>query len=152
MKNKNKPKGQAAFEFISYFALFLLVFVLALAYLSNEELREIRQREDFLAKEVAFQIASEINFAAKAGDGYSRNASIPVRAGTIEYNASIKQGFIYLNWTRGGNERIVLAPIATANVTTTNLKTQPSDGAIIINASKGYISINNTDGKIYVNQ
>ena len=151
MKTKNTLGGQAAFEFLSYFALFLLVFVLALAYLSNEELREIRQREDFLAKEVAFQIASEINFAAKAGDGYSRNAPIPKRAATIDYNASIKQGFIYLNWSRGGNNRLVLAPIATSSITTTMLVTEP-DGSIVINASKGYVFINNTNGMIYVNQ
>jgi len=146
-------RGQAAFEFISYFSLFLLVFVIALAYMSNEEIKEIRMREDFLAKEVAYQLASEVDFAVQAGDGYSRFTQIPVRAGTIDYKAYVKNGFIELNWTRGNNAFFAIAPLSTSDVSSTTLLLTPTpDNAYFINASKGFLRINNTGGRIYVDQ
>jgi len=147
----NRHRAQAAFGFVSYFALFLLVFVVGVAYITTEEVREIKQREGSLAKEIAFGLASEIHFAARAGDGYSRDVSIPKRiGGASEYNMYVRDGFLILNWSRGEGSFEVLAPLSTANMATRTLAY--AGGYMEINASKGFVRLKNIGGTVYVDQ
>ncbi|MEM3030174.1 MAG: hypothetical protein QXH27_00410 [Candidatus Micrarchaeia archaeon] len=147
-------RAQAAFEFVSYFALFLLVFVVGVAYITSTEVREIRQREDSLARELAFGMASEIHFAARAGGGYERMVIVPKRIGASEYAVYIKGGFLTLNWSRGEEVREVVAPLSTSSVATQTLAVV--DGYIVVNASNGYVKLATrtlpTGDVVYVDQ
>ncbi|MEM4389072.1 MAG: hypothetical protein QXG98_00225 [Candidatus Micrarchaeia archaeon] len=147
-------RAQAALEFVSYFALFMLVFVAGVAYITSTEVREIKQREDSLARELAFGMASEIHFAARAGGGYERTVVIPKRIGESEYAVYIKGGFLTLNWSRGEEVREVVAPLSTSSVSTQTLAI--IDDYIVVNASKGYVRLAtrtiSTGDVVYVDQ
>jgi hypothetical protein len=86
------------------------------------------------AQAISDQVASEINLALRAGNGYSRIFFIPAKLyGSIDYTISVKDYFVVLSWKGGSTQSMIL----TKNIT----------GELI----KGRNSIKNINGVIYVN-
>ncbi len=84
-------------------------------------------------KDLANNIAFEINEAVRAGNGYERRFYITVDT-VSDFNISVGKYYISLEW---GNGKIAYANIITENIT----------GIL----KKGLNRINNTNGVIYAN-
>jgi hypothetical protein len=87
------------------------------------------------AQSMSDGIASEINMALKAGDGYSRAFYIPNKISrTFDFNTTVSDYRVILSWSGGSVQSIILAENVTGKFTrNTNL-------------------IKNINGKLYVNQ
>ena len=100
------------------------------SYYSN--LNAIRVYED--ARRIGDSIASEINLALKAGDGYSRVFYIPEKIlNSYDYNISVKNYRIYLFWAAGSYQATILT------------------SGIVGELKKGENYLRNVGGIIYVN-
>jgi hypothetical protein len=127
--------AQVSIEFISLISLLFILLLLVVYYNSNLHLQltSIKILKD--AQTISDQIASEINLALKAGDGYSRIFFIPPKlSGSIDYEISVKDYLVILSWKEGSTQSTIL----TKNIT----------GEIL----KGRNFIKNANGIIYVNQ
>ncbi|MGV8142710.1 MAG: hypothetical protein ACP5NS_03690 [Candidatus Pacearchaeota archaeon] len=92
-----KNRAQSSIEFIilvGVLAFFFLMFMLALQ--GNLDDAQSQQRDDLL-QEVALTVQSEISLATSSIDGYSRNFTIPQSILGVPYNATIEDGWVYLN-------------------------------------------------------
>ncbi len=76
--SKSSPlaKGQAAVEVLVYLGFFLLVFVSLSMMFMLQINQDIIQREYLLSRQVAAQVAVEVDMALEAGPGF--NATFPV--------------------------------------------------------------------------
>jgi thiamine monophosphate kinase len=127
--------AQVSIEFISLISLLFILLLLVVYYNSNLHLQltSIKILKD--AQTICDQIASEINLALKAGDGYSRIFFIPPKlSGSIDYEISVKDYLVILSWKEGSTQSTIL----TKNIT----------GEIL----KGRNFIKNVNGIIYANQ
>jgi hypothetical protein len=126
--------AQVSVEFISLISL-LFIFLLLVAYYNSGlqlQLTSAKILKD--AQAISDQVASEINLALRAGNGYSRIFFIPAKLyGSIDYTISVKDYFVVLSWKGGSTQSMIL----TKNIT----------GELI----KGRNSIKNINGVIYVN-
>lgn len=86
------------------------------------------------AQAISDQVASEINLALKAGDGYSRFFTIPPKIlNLIDYTIEVKDYNIIVSWD--------------GNYVKSSILTRSIYGQIL----KGNNFIKNVDGLIYVN-
>jgi hypothetical protein len=126
--------AQVSVEFISLISL-LFIFLLLVAYYNSGlqlQLTSAKILKD--AQAISDQVASEINLALRAGNGYSRIFFIPAKLyGSIDYTISVKDYFVVLSWKGGSTQSMIL----TKNIT----------GELI----KGRNSIKNINGVTYVN-
>ncbi|MBI4399686.1 hypothetical protein HY570_02960 [Candidatus Micrarchaeota archaeon] len=135
-------RGQAAFEFLSYFTFFLLIFIVIFTYMGSEQAREIRVREFEISKEITDNFASEVNLAVSVGDGYKRTFTFPTKIlGKTNYSVFYRKGFVELTWSRGEDKFVYFSPLSTDNVT-----------EFAVDVEKGYLRLNNTRGVIYIKQ
>lgn len=125
-------KGQGGVEFLVYSALLVLLLSLFLfsSYSRQYELITLKINNEM--KDLANNIAFEINEAVRAGDGYERKFYIT--ASISNFNVTVGKYYISVEW---GNGKTVYSNIITQNITG--------------NFSKGFNKINNTKGVIYVN-
>jgi hypothetical protein len=87
------------------------------------------------AQAICDQIASEINLALKANDGYSRYFFIPNKiSNVLDYNITVSNYLVILQWSDG----LIQSVIFTKNITG--------------NLTKGQNLIKNINGIVYVNQ
>lgn len=83
---------------------------------------------------ISDQIASEINLALKAGDGYSRIFYIPNKiSNSLDYNITVDNYLVKIGWSDGYTQSIIL--------------TKNASGTLL----KGQNSIKNLNGNVYVN-
>ena len=127
--------AQVSIEFISLISVLFILLILTIYY--NSELYfQIHSTRVFKeAQTVSDQIASEINLALKAGDGYSRIFFLPTKLlNSLDYSIAVENYNVIVSWDTGFVQSIIL----TKNVT----------GKIL----KGKNLIRNYGGIVYVNQ
>lgn len=122
-------------EFIAFVSI-LLVILLSVLYFNSSFYVQATSNEIYNdAQSLCDQIASEINMALKAGDGYSRAFYMPSKfTDDLDYSVQIENYLVTLSWTSNRVQSVIL----TKNVT----------GAVI----NGQNLIKNSNGVIYVNQ
>lgn len=127
-------KAQVSIEFIVLVSVLLLIFIAFLLSSSSLKFRLIGIKSDTEAKELCDDIASEINHAVRAGNGYERRFHVEDSFyGVSNFDISIEGNSVFIDW----NKKSVSSMIITNNV--------------VGDVSKGWNKINNTNGVIYVN-
>lgn len=126
--------AQVSLEFVAFVSV-LIVILLSVIYFNSSFYIQITSTKNYNdAQSISDQIASEINMALRAGDGYSRAFYIPNKiSNSLDYSVNIENYLVTLNWS--GN--YVQSVIMVKNVT----------GVLV----KGENQIKN-NGTVYVNQ
>jgi hypothetical protein len=127
-------KGQGSIEFLVYVALLVFFLVIFLYSSSSRQYELIMMKQESEMKDLANNLAFEINEASRAGDGYERTFFMSLYTPSpAKYNSSIESSFVTIDY----NDRSVSVPLVTRNVF----------GNFTPDANR----INNTKGVIYVN-
>ncbi|MEM5853550.1 MAG: hypothetical protein QXG39_02995 [Candidatus Aenigmatarchaeota archaeon] len=126
--------AQVSLEFITLLSL-LSIFLLLLIYQGFGLQNKLSYNKILMgAQAISDQVASEINLALKAGDGYSRFFTIPPKIlNLIDYTIEVKDYNIIVSWD--------------GNYVKSSILTRSIYGQIL----KGNNFIKNVDGLIYVN-
>ncbi len=92
----NHKKGQSAVEFmiIIGFALFFLIGIIIAIEASRSD--KVQEQRDKFMNQAALSIVDEINLASSSTDGYARQFKILGSTLGVEFNASIRNGDVYL--------------------------------------------------------
>jgi hypothetical protein len=127
--------AQVSMEFIVLVSILILVLVTVIYYNSSFYVRINSAKDYNNAQTISDQISSEINLALDVGDGYSRSFYVPERiSNSIDYNVTVSNYAVVLNWNNGYVTSTVLAKNISGNLI------------------KGQNLIRNLNGIIYVNQ
>jgi len=127
--------AQVSIEFISLISVLFILLILTIYYNSELYYQIYSTRILKEAQTISDQIASEINLALKAGDGYSRIFFLPTKiSNTIDYSITVENYLVIVAWDSSS----VQSTILTKNVTGEFLK--------------GKNLIRNSGGIVYVNQ
>ncbi len=125
---------QASLEFFVLISLLILILLTVMYYNSSYYLQiyYLQVYED--ARKISEAIASEINLALKAGNGYSRIFLIPEKIlNSIDYNVSVSDYRVKVYWKDGEAQSVIYTK------------------EIVGYLKKGENWIRNVDGEIYVN-
>jgi hypothetical protein len=125
---------QASLEFFVLVSL-LIIILTGVMYFSSSYYYQFNQFQIYSeANKISESIASEINLALKAGDGYSRIFYIPERIlNAIDFEINVTSYRVYVYWNGGSTQSVIY----TKN--------------IIGSLKKGENWIRNVNGEIYVN-
>jgi hypothetical protein len=127
--------AQVSIEFISLISVLFILLVLTIYYNSELYFQIYSTRILKEAQTISDQIASEINLALKAGDGYSRIFFLPSKlSNSVDYSITVENYLVIVAWDGSP----VRSTILTKNVTGEFLK--------------GRNLIRNSGGIVYVNQ
>jgi len=128
-------KGQAAFEFLVYVGIVVLIMAYFLWNNLSLQNQAMHTKIDAEAKKLCNTIAFEINSAVRSGDGYNRNFFVPNSfSGITDFTINVDEYSVFVDW----NDKSTSCSIIVKNITNTN----------VIN--KGYNFIENKDGYINV--
>lgn len=126
--------AQVSLEFVVLVSILFTILLLTIYYNSSYYVQLSSAKIFNDAQAMSDQVASEINMALKAGDGYTRVFYAPPKiSNALDYNLEIENYRVKLGWLDLSTQSIIL----TKNVT----------GTVI----KGQNLIKNLDGIIYVN-
>jgi hypothetical protein len=125
---------QASLEFFVLVSL-LIIILIGVMYFSSSYYYQFNQLQIHSeANKISQSIASEINLALKAGDGYSRIFYIPEKIlNAINFEINVTSYRVYVYWNGGSTQSVIY----TKN--------------IIGSLKKGENWIRNVNGEIYVN-
>ena len=127
--------AQVSIEFISFVSILFILLIFTVYYNSNLYLQIQTAKIMKEAQAISDQVASEINLALKAGDGYSRVFTLQDKIlNAIDYTITIEKYSVKVSWDRGSTRSVIL--------------TESVNG----NFLKGKNLIRNSGGMIYVNQ
>lgn len=127
--------AQVSVEFMVLVSILILILLLTINYSSSFYLQINLEKNYNDAQAISDQVASEINLALKAGDGYSRIFFIPYKiSDTFDYNMKVDNYLVTVSWSN----RFTQSIISSKNIT----------GSL----AKGQNLIKNMDGIVYVNQ
>lgn len=126
-------KSQVSVEVMILAAITILIFVAFLVSTTSLKQEFFGLKRNSEAKDLCEGIASEINMAIRAGDGYSRRFLIQDRFfGVSDFDISVNNYFVTIDW----DENSVVCSIITKNITG--------------NLEKGWNIIENINGSVYV--
>jgi hypothetical protein len=126
--------AQVSVEFIVFVSVLTVILLLTIYYNSTVymEMNSAKIYND--AQGICDQIAFEINMALRAGDGYSRNFYIPYKiSDSVNYNISLNNYLVVINWTGGSTQSIILTNNITANFTKGQNLIKNLNGSIRVN-------------------
>lgn len=129
--DKRNLKSQAVMEFMILVGVLLFMFTIMLGIVASKTTDIHKKREFLLGEDVVVKIQKEVNLAARAMDGYSREFSIPSRLANKDYNVTLAGNEIIVSTEREDFWRVI--PPVVGNIT------------------KGTNRINKTNGIIYIN-
>ena len=155
-------KGQEAAELMLVYATAFAIFLLFYAMFAQQYANAVRQQAFSDGISMADRIASELDIAARAGDGYQRRityaTSIP---GAMNYTFKInnQSGSVDLEMDLG-NDAIFSysSPTLTRNITTGELRYDAGDGTgfwlvnTAIESPRGSAYVENVNGTVTVTQ
>jgi len=126
-------KAQVGMEFIIILGALLFFVALFLLTIQGNMQNKIYRRENIMVKEIALTVQNEINLALQSMDGYTRNFSIPKKAGNLNYEINIISGAVYIN--AGAGKHAMTFPVAevTGNINITENTIKKIDGVIFLN-------------------
>ncbi|MBL7055211.1 hypothetical protein ISS05_05640 [Candidatus Woesearchaeota archaeon] len=121
-------KSQTAMEFfvlIGLAAITVMIFILA----SLSQIRDFQDKKEYiLLKDLALKLQTEINLAATAEDGYSRQFTISERLDNLNYSITIKNETLIAY--SGKSLYAVSIPKITGNITK-NTNTITKTGGVV---------------------
>ena len=125
---------QASLEFFVLVSL-LIIILTGVMYFSSSYYYQFNQLQIYSeANKISQSIASEINLALKAGDGYSRIFYIPEKIlNAIDFEINVTSYRVYVYWNGGSTQSVIY--------------TKSINGTL----KKGENWIRNVNGEIYVN-
>jgi hypothetical protein len=122
-------------EFMVLVSILILILLLTINYNSSFFLRMSLEKNYNDAQSISDQVASEINLALKAGDGYSRIFFIPYKiSDAFDYEIKVDNYLVTVSWSNRFTQSVILSK----NIT----------GSLV----KGQNLIKNINGIVYVNQ
>ena len=127
--------AQISVEFTLLVSILVIILLLTIYYNSSiyVEMNSAKVYSD--GQKISDQIASEINLALKAGNGYSRVFYTPIKvSNSFDYNITVNNYLVTVSWKDSSVRSVVL---------TNNL-----NGTLV----KGQNLIKNLNGNVYVNQ
>ena len=128
-------KGQAAFEFLVYVGIVVLIMAVFIWNSLSLQNQSMYTKIDVEEKKLCDTIAFEINSAVRSGYGYHRKFFVPNSfSGITDFTISVSEYSVFIDW--GGKS--VSCSIIIKNITNTN----------VIN--KGFNIIENKEGTISV--
>ncbi len=89
-------KSQSAIEFMIIVIALMFLMILLFAAIEENRASRVNSQRDLFMNDLAISIRDEINLAHSASEGYSRIFKVPGEAFGVEFNASIREGDIYL--------------------------------------------------------
>lgn len=96
-----KKKSQSAIEFIIIVGAVLVVFITTMGiFQKNINDKEIEKRA-FKFQELAQNVQTEINLAAKATSGYQRTFTLPDKVEGMDYQIQLVAESVYINSSNG---------------------------------------------------
>lgn len=146
-------KGQSANELLVIYMFIMLVFTVFVASFGQQRAIEVQNAKIAMADSVGEQMANEVNFAARAGNGYSRKVIYPVMLqGVTPYNMTLNNisKSIDVQFSLGTVNYSHSFPIITSDVIVS-----PSIAAILPNGSPyGYVlqssNFSFSTGQLYI--
>lgn len=126
-------RGQSAIELSVVTGFALVLTVLVLGAVEQNLLTKTMQQRTLEIGEIASNVESEISIAHSAGDGYSRNFTLPSEVANTEYNVTLVGKGVYVYTL---DEKNALS-IPIENVS----------GSLIVGVNR----IRNVGGKVYLN-
>ena len=124
-------KGQSAMEFMTLIGVLLIIFVAMLGIVSSDIAYTNKKKELMIGEDIIIKIQREINLAARALDGYSREFTIPEKLGNKNYSIWVTGNEVIISTANNDFWRVI--PTVNGNIT------------------KGKNTINKTNGMIYIN-
>lgn len=141
MKKSRFQKGQIAFEFLTIYGVFLLLFLAVLTIINQFAADQYNAAENMYARELTVRFVDEINTASHF-PGYQKSFTFPSKFRDLPYNITVANATFILDYIRG-QEITIIHSLLTSNVVL------PSGG---IDTSKGYMLIRNVDGTVVISQ
>lgn len=106
-------KAQSALEFmILVIAAIFLLSTFSLIFYQNIAQKNVEKRNEAVM-ELALNLQNELEIAAKATDGYSREFELPNKIVGLDYSVSLVENSIYLNTSDGLHSLALSAPNVT---------------------------------------
>ena len=130
MKTK---KAQIGMEFIMVVSALLFFITIFFSMIQENTSQKIYARESLIVREIASTIQKEIELAKKSSDGYSREFEIPSRAGNLNYNVNISQGYIMISTTNKKHALSLPTEIINGQINKTSNKIEKIMGEIYLN-------------------
>ncbi len=130
MKNKTAQTGIEFIIILGALLFFVSLFLLAIQENTSEELYK---RENILLKDIALTVQNEINLALESSDGYSREFTIPEKAGNLDYNIIIDNKIIYIETTPLRHALTISTTEVTGDINKTHNTITKTAGVIYLN-------------------
>lgn len=148
-------KAQVALEFLIVYSFVLIVFILLFSLVASQRSASLVQQQYSLLQLQAQNIASYINQALSAGNGYYTVFPLATGIGT-NYNVSISSSGVVIVQTKVGTEVLTAYAFSNARQFTINGTLESSSTNTIqiyqISTQRGSISLGNSNGKIVVDE
>ncbi|MGC9129291.1 MAG: LamG-like jellyroll fold domain-containing protein [Candidatus Micrarchaeia archaeon] len=142
---------QLSLEFLIVFSFVLLVFIFMFALISNERSLGLGDQTFSQLQLQAQSIASAIDSAVQAGNGYSSSISIASLIGIVPYNVSITKNGVVILQAKVGKQIVKAVAYSTAKNVVSNLAYYyPQSNQYIIPISNGTMYIQNSFGNICI--
>jgi hypothetical protein len=126
--------AQVSVEFIVFVSVLTVILLLTIYYNSTVYMEMNSAKIYNNAQGICDQIAFEINMALRVGNGYSRNFYIPYKiSDSVNYNISLGNYLVVINWSGGSTQSIILTNNITANFTKGQNLIKNSNGSIRVN-------------------
>jgi len=150
-----KRGAQIALEFMIVYSVIILIFIIIFALIANERAATLAIQEYSYLQLLTQDIASYINYAVSAGDGYQTVISLPGIAITPNlYQLYIASDGVIKTQVKVGLQTISAVAYSVAKGMVINgTLVQSSSSVQVYNIStyRGMISITNSKGTIYIN-
>ncbi|MGC8571853.1 MAG: LamG-like jellyroll fold domain-containing protein [Candidatus Micrarchaeia archaeon] len=153
---KDKLNSQLTLEFAVVYSYVLLVFLIIFAAISSQRAITLANQEGLSLQFLAENIATTINQALQAGNGYSTTIQLQGSVTTQSYNITISSSGVIIVSTRIGAQTIKSYAFSNAKnifINGTELRSStPSLKLYNLNISNDNIKITNVKGTIYINE
>jgi hypothetical protein len=134
--NRSSSAGQTSIEFTMLVSILIIILLGTIYFNSTYWIQLTETKVENSAQSVCDTAATEINMAARAGGGFSRQFFLPTLVSdTYDYNLTVRSYVVYLNWTGGRTpvESIVVVSNLTGNLLKGRNMIRNVNGAILVN-------------------
>jgi len=130
-------KGQSSIEFFIYFTISMTILAVLFTTVADRQVEAFEFRENSLASNIGSSYGFELEQAELAGEGYERDFQLPREVLGSNYNVSVDQGFVIVEW--GENDLVQSSRISSVD----------SQEDVKIESNEGPFTVKN-NGSIYV--
>ncbi|MCJ7429190.1 MAG: hypothetical protein MUP66_02255 [Candidatus Nanohaloarchaeota archaeon QJJ-5] len=93
-------KGQASFEFMIVIIFLSILFAATIPTLGDRQVALTEREVSQQGKAIADTIAYEFDLAMAQGDGYYRNFELPAEIAYSDYNVTVDNGTVLVEWAQ----------------------------------------------------